>query len=79
MLIETVQNSPKNLKVGSSGDAVIALQKVLKMKKYYIGEVNGRFNKELKKAVMKFQTDYHIDIDGIVGPKTKSYLLKFEM
>lgn len=60
------------LKYGSTGDYVKELQTGLKTLGYDIGYwgVDGQFGNDTKNAVIKFQTDKKITIDGIVGNET---------
>ena len=52
------------IKEGSRGKEVKVLQEFLK-----IG-ADGIFGKGTKKAVMAWQTDHKLHVDGIVGPAT---------
>jgi peptidoglycan hydrolase-like protein with peptidoglycan-binding domain len=56
---------------GDTGQAVRALQRLLHDKFGY-GEVNvdGDFGPITKNAVLDFQAEYDLDVDGIVGPDT---------
>jgi len=64
------------LRFGSNGDLVNKLQKALKNKSYYEGNIDGDFGNRTLRAVLKFQTSSfgpNAD-DGIVGPQTASAL-----
>ncbi len=63
-------NSTPTLKKGSKGEAVKRLQENLQQMGYDPGTVDGIFGPNTVKAVKHFQTDYGLDADGIVGPKT---------
>jgi hypothetical protein len=63
-----------NLLVGSSGNEVLELQYKLKERKYFNVEPTGYFGQITKKAVMDFQYDEGITVDGIVGKQTRSKL-----
>lgn len=52
------------LKVGSTGDLVTLLQIQLKI------EADGDFGPITKEAVMKYQSDKKLEVDGIVGKET---------
>lgn len=52
------------LKLGSKGDDVCEVQKILGVK------VDGDFGKATEAAVINFQIENHLDADGKVGPET---------
>lgn len=68
------QNSPvrKTLKNGMSGPAVKELQQKLLDLGYYLGRwgADGDFGAATENAVMAFQDQHSLTVDGIVGPKT---------
>ena len=55
---------------GSSGQAVRAIQTLLKDKYGYNLNVDGDFGPITDDAVRDFQDDHNLDVDGIVGPQT---------
>ena len=55
---------------GSTGQTVRQIQTALKNRGYYTGKVDGIFGKMTTAAVKKFQRDYGLKVDGIVGPAT---------
>lgn len=59
----------KTIKLGSSGEDVLILQKKLKDHGYLIAET-GIFDETVRKIVLSFQRVRGLVIDGIVGPKT---------
>lgn len=61
-------------KVGSRGDEVKSVQNRLIQLGYYYDKADGIFGSKTKSAVMNFQRDYGLTVDGIVGPKTLSAL-----
>jgi len=64
------------LRFGSQGDLVSKLQKALKNKGFYEGNIDGDFGNRTLRAVLQFQTASfgpNAD-DGIVGPQTASAL-----
>lgn len=61
-------------KIGSVGSQVTDIQKVLKDKGYYSGNIDGIFGINTKNAVVNFQKDNGLKADGIVGEKTLSAL-----
>lgn len=58
------------IKKGSSGDAVLQLQKWLLQLGYNVGTPDGRFGNQTDLAVKAFQTDHGLTADGIVGTLT---------
>lgn len=64
----------KFMSIGSKGPSVKSLQKILKDKGYNPGPVDGIFGMGTRKALMMFQKDNALRIDGIYGPKTKAKL-----
>ncbi len=62
------------LKKGSSGDAVVTVQKKLKQWGYYNGAVDGVFGSQTEAAVIYFQRKNGLTPDGIVGKKTAAAL-----
>lgn len=58
------------IKVGSvRKDYILLLQNALTLRGYPV-EIDGVFGPLTKEAVIKFQTDFHLDVDGEVGPQT---------
>jgi peptidoglycan hydrolase-like protein with peptidoglycan-binding domain len=66
---EADQSNPV-LKIGSTGLPVRRLQSRMSAVGFNIGGVDGRFGAVTEAAVKKLQQDYHLNIDGIVGPQT---------
>lgn len=62
----------RNLKFGSEGEDVRAVQKRLIELGYSLGKcgADGEFGGATKTAVLAFQTDKQLDRDGVVGKKT---------
>ncbi|MDY7013050.1 MAG: peptidoglycan-binding protein [Cyanobacteriota bacterium] len=58
------------LRQGMRGDDVKALQTILKAQGFDLGEVDGDFGERTKAAVIKFQTQADLTVDGEVGPQT---------
>jgi hypothetical protein len=63
-------NASSVLRTGSKGAQVRQLQTDLKKFGYYTSTIDGVFGPKTKLAVMEFQDDAGIRIDGIVGPQT---------
>ena len=62
------------LKEGSRGAEVVKLQEILKQINFYSGVIDGIFGSVTKDAVIRFQQNYGLVADGIVGSKTWSKL-----
>ena len=62
------------LKVGSTGTEVSMLQSELQSLKYDVGPLDGIYGSKTKAAVLEFQRDKHLLVDGIVGPQTQEAL-----
>ncbi|HEY9297797.1 MAG TPA: peptidoglycan-binding domain-containing protein [Phormidium sp.] len=61
------------LRQGSKGQSVKYLQELLKSAAYPVA-IDSIFGPATEAAVKKFQHDRGLVVDGIVGPKTWSYL-----
>lgn len=59
------------MRLGDSGGQVVWLQAGLQTLGLYHGELSGEFDKTTEEAVLKFQRKSSLQLDGIVGPKTK--------
>jgi 3D (Asp-Asp-Asp) domain-containing protein len=59
-----------NLSLGSRGTQVVQLQEALNTKGYECGAADGIFGPKTNTAVIGFQRDAGLLIDGIVGPQT---------
>lgn len=73
---DEVDFHPENevvLKLGSTGDEVFELQRLLKSRGYAVG-VDGDFGPNTLKAVQQLQRDSGLVVDGLVGSKTLEYL-----
>lgn len=58
------------LKLGMSGDRVLQLQKKLQELGYYQGGLDGAFGPGTFDAVVNFQSNSGLEVDGIAGPGT---------
>jgi len=56
------------------GNDVRELQTKLQSLGYNVGPIDGIFGPLTEKAVMQFQRDNNIKVDGIVGPQTYATL-----
>ncbi|PYG87917.1 RHS repeat-associated protein, partial [Ruminiclostridium sufflavum DSM 19573] len=57
-------------KLGTRGDTVQAIQEKLNKLGYNVGKADGIFGEKTKAAVIKFQKDNGLTVDGIVGNQT---------
>jgi len=64
------------LKVGSNGSEIRMLQSELQALNYNVGPVDGIFGSKTNNAVMEFQRNNNLLVDGIVGPETQEALKK---
>ena len=74
ILLISITVSATTLSMGSRGEEVKKLQQSLTEKGYDIGEVDGVFGTKTKEAVMAFQKEKGLKVDGIAGPETLSAL-----
>ena len=72
----TLPVSTAKLSLGSTGPAVLALQKRLISLGYWLGTANGVFGDSTEQAVYALQKAAGIGRDGIVGPITRAALAK---
>lgn len=59
---------------GSLGPEVELLQSILKKLQFYSGKIDGIFNLATKEALIRFQKNYGVKPDGIVGKNTMARL-----
>ena len=62
------------IKQGDSSDAVKAIQEYLTNAGYELGKADGVFGAKTKAAVIQFQKDNKLQVDGIVGNQTLTVL-----
>lgn len=66
---------PSTLRHGMSGDEVKVIQQALITLGYLSGTADGVFGNKTENAVRKFQKKNKLDVDGLVGTRTKALLL----
>ncbi len=59
------------LRRGDTGAAVGRLQEILDGLGYHVGGIDGLFGVMTAAAVMEFQADFGLAVDGLVGPQTR--------
>lgn len=80
---EAAPNKPKQLQPmqpamirnGSIGNTVILLQSALTERCYECGKIDGEFGSITEGALIEFQYDFGLEVDGIAGPETWPVLL----
>nr|WP_066175698.1 peptidoglycan-binding protein [Bacillus marinisedimentorum] len=65
-----------SVQYGDRGEKVRSLQNKLMKLKYYTGNLDGVFGPLTKKAVIQFQTEKNLKVDGIAGPQVYGSLSK---
>lgn len=71
----TTAGTSTSLRVGSKGEAVRKLQNALAGKGYYYyDKIDGEYGKKTYGAVLAYQKDNSLTVDGIAGPATQKAL-----
>jgi lipoprotein-anchoring transpeptidase ErfK/SrfK len=73
--VSMLQKSEKVISIGSSGDIVRSIQRVLNSLGGYNVKEDGLFGAETYKAIIKYQANNGLKQDGIVGKQTAAKLL----
>lgn len=68
--VAAVQAETSLLKQGMSGDGVYQLQKKLSELGFYQGDLDGTFGSGTFEAVVSFQSNSNLEVDGVAGPAT---------
>lgn len=63
---------------GDSGPKVASIQYILKQKGYFHAKITGYYGPITKHAVMAFQRDHGLVVDGVVGPSTKKAMSHYK-
>lgn len=66
--------APTNLTWGDRGAEVVQLQKALNNNDHWCGAADGIFGSKTYNAVIRYQRDAGLTVDGIVGVRTKTAL-----
>ena len=73
---DSMKNPTETIRKGMKGDAVKWLQSKLIAKGYLrSNELDGDFGKITLGALLAFQFENNLDVDGLCGPKTKAKLM----
>ena len=64
----------ETMQLGSTGPEVEELQRALAAAGFDPDIADGSFGPETRKAVMAFQTERGLTVDGLVGPETAAAL-----
>ena len=73
---KTVKVELNVLRIGSKGEQVKTVQRLLNAMGYDCGEADGDFGAKTASAVKAFQQREGLTVDGVVGAKTWAALLK---
>lgn len=74
-VVNATSTNPNTLKFGDSGDRVKILQTALIQLGYLNGSVDGKFGTGTRAAVIAFQSDNGLTVDGLAGTNTQTLLL----
>lgn len=71
---EYLELNKQSVRVGDQGAKVIALQKKLNKLDYLEAKVDGVFGRKTEQAVINYQSDHNLTIDGVAGNEVFSHL-----
>lgn len=69
----------RTIQVGSKGEDVKAIQKILQDQKYYLGKIDGSYGPRTKRAVKDFQEDNYLLVTGNVDSDTLAKMKDFSV
>lgn len=64
------QAAKMEIEAGDDGTLPLIAQLLLSAKGYYTGDMDAKFDIDMKNAVKKYQTDKKLSVDGIIGAET---------
>lgn len=70
ILVTELMENNVMFKLGDKDDEIKEIQIQLRSKGYYKGNIDGDFGPLTEKAVVRFQKEHDLVVDGIFGPKT---------
>ena len=77
MMLMTSCGLAESLRFGMKNEQVVTLQTALKKLGYYKKTIDGNFGSGTYNAVMKFQKDEDLKVDGVAGEKTLALLEEY--
>lgn len=67
----------RTLRLGMSGNDVMEIQAMLLKTGYQPGPLDGKFGPQMEQAVIRFQRDFGLTPDGVIGPATHRVMERF--
>ena len=77
MMLMTSCGFATSLRFGMKNEQIVVLQTALKKLGYYKKTIDGNFGSGTYNAVMKFQKDENLKVDGVAGEKTLALLEEY--
>lgn len=72
-----INDQSTRIELCKSGNDVAEIQAKLRTLGYYRAPITGFFGRVTETAVKRFQQDYSLEVDGVVGPQTLATLNKY--
>lgn len=69
--------NPKTIYAGNTGVEVLLAQEILKARGLYNGSLDRSFGQQTRQAVIQYQQDRKLSVDGVIGPKTWNDMIAF--